>query len=451
MITTAVILDAGKGSKLWPYAQIRSKGMVPVCNKPVLRHLTDALQRIGVNHIIIVGGAHTAGVRNHFRNDANIRVIEDSNPRGPAFSLCAAKEYIDGPFLALNGDTIIFEEDLRALAMSDALPAVLAVPVKGASNDYITCHAEGKTITGFTGHPRGEGGHFCAGFAFAQAHFDLLTCNSGRFTRTQVGMMSPLEGFIEMSLHDHLEDGGEAAAVAAQAPVVDIDKPWHILEADQVMKQAMCSALTKNSLAEGASIHASAEIDGFVQLGEGSSIGRNVLIEGRVIVGRNSKISNGAILRGHVVIGDDCTVRDGCLLDDATVGNRCYVGHGAELSGVIFDKVYLYHYMEINGLIGENVDIGAATVCGSLRFDDGITRHRIKGRLEQEHPAGDACFVGDYCRTGVNAILMPGVKTGVYSIVGAGVNLMQDLEDNTLIYADQTQIKKAWGPEKYGW
>jgi len=26
MITTAVILDAGKDTKLWPYAQIRSKG-----------------------------------------------------------------------------------------------------------------------------------------------------------------------------------------------------------------------------------------------------------------------------------------------------------------------------------------------------------------------------------------------------------------------------------------
>jgi len=46
---------------------------------------------------------------------------------------------------------------------------------------------------------------------------------------------------------------------------------------------------------------------------------------------------------------------------------------------------------------------------------------------------------------------MPGVKTGVYSIVGAGVVLREDLADNTLIYAEQTHVKKAWGPEMYGW
>ena len=141
-IKTAVILDAGKGTKLWPYAQVRSKGMVPICNKPVLRHLTDALQNIGVSEIIIVGGAHAAGAKNHFRNDKNIRVIEDKNPRGPVFSLCTAfanaeaKEYIKDDFIVLNGDTLITESDLKALVNASCLPAVLAAPVRGRSNDY---------------------------------------------------------------------------------------------------------------------------------------------------------------------------------------------------------------------------------------------------------------------------------------------------------------------------
>jgi len=452
MITTAILLDAGKGTKLWPYAQVRSKGMVPICNKPVLRHLVEALKNIGVSDIIIVGGAHVAGVRNHFRNDENVRVIEDKNPKGPVFSLCLAKEYITGDFLALFGDTLVTEQDLRALAETQSLPAVLASPLHGRSNDCITCNVHGDRATGFVGHPRGgDDGHFCAGFAFKPEHFALLEANAGRFTVTQVGMMPPLEGFIEMSLNDYITDGGQVAAVVAKDHTVDIDKPWHILEAEYACKKRLCGALTQNMLAEGASIHPSAVIDGFVQLGEGSVIGRNVLIEGRVIVGKNSKIRNGATIRGDCVVGDDTTIENGCYLDDASVGSRCYIGHGAELGGVIWDKVYLYHYMEISGVVGDNVDFGAATVCGSLRFDDGVTRHRIKGRLEAGHEGQDACFIGDYCRTGVNAILMPGVKTGVYSIVGAGVVLREDLADNTLIYAEQTHVKKAWGPEMYGW
>ena len=60
-------------------------------------------------------------------------------------------------------------------------------------------------------------------------------------------------------------------------------------------------------------------------------------------------------------------------------------------------------------------------------------------------------FLGDYCRTGVNAIFMPGVKVGVYSVVGAGVVLKRDVPDHTLIYTEQTLTEKPWGPEKYGW
>ncbi|MCL2300130.1 MAG: NDP-sugar synthase [Firmicutes bacterium] len=434
MITTAVILDAGKGTKLWPYAQIRSKGMVPICNKPVMRHLVDALKNLGLKEIIIVGGAHAAGARNHFRNDGEVRVIEDKNPKGPVFSLCAAKEYIAGDFLALFGDTLVTEGDLKALAEASSLPAVLASPLHGRSNDCITCNVRGDRATGFVGHPRGDSnGHFSAGFAFKKEHLALLETNAGRFMLTQVGMMPPLEGFIEMSLNDFIADGGEIAAIVTKDHTVDIDKPWHIYEAEMACKQRLFSAFEGNRLAEGASIDSS------------------VILNGRVILGRNSRIRRGAIIHGDCVIGDDTTIENGCYLDDSSVGNRCYIGHGAELGGIIWDKVYLYHYMEINGIVGDNVDFGAATVCGSLRFDDGVTRHRIKGRLEEQHEAQDACFIGDYCRTGVNAILMPGVKTGVYSVVGAGVILREDVPDNTLIYAEQTHVKKAWGPEMYGW
>jgi bifunctional UDP-N-acetylglucosamine pyrophosphorylase/glucosamine-1-phosphate N-acetyltransferase len=415
----------------------------------------DALKNTGVSDIVIVGGAHAAGTKNHFRNDEGVRVIEDRNPKGPVFSLCAAKEYISGDFLVLYGDTLVTEGDLKALVETRHLPAVLASPLHGRSGDHITCNVNGDRATGFVGHPRGgSDGHFCAGFAFAESHMALLEANSGRFTNTQVGMMPPLEGFVEMSLNDYIRDGGQAAAIETKDYTVDIDKPWHILEADHVVKKRLCDALEAhggNILAEGAGIDPGAAINGCVQLGEGSSIGRGAIVNGRVIVGRNSKIRNGAIIHGDCVVGDDTTIENYCYLDDSTVGNRCYIGHGAELGGVIFDKVYLFHYMEISGVVGDNVDFGAATVCGSLRFDDGVTRHRINGRWEEGHQGQDACFVGDYCRTGVNATLMPGVKIGCYSVVGAGVMLNEDVPDRTLVYAEQTLVKKAWGPEKYGW
>lgn len=115
------------------------------------------------------------------------------------------------------------------------------------------------------------------------------------------------------------------------------------------------------------------------------------------------------------------------------------------------DRVYLSHYMEFWGVIGSGVDLGAATVCGNLRFDDGQTTHTVLGRRETPGFAANAVFLGDYCRTGVNAVLLPGVKVGPYSCVGPGVIASEDVPARTLVLAQQILVRKSWGPERYGW
>ncbi len=80
-----------------------------------------------------------------------------------------------------------------------------------------------------------------------------------------------------------------------------------------------------------------------------------------------------------------------------------------------------------------------------------MTIQKVKGRKEFPRDYADSVFIGDYCRTGVNAIIMPGVKIGPYSVIGAGVLLNKDIRDHTLIYTEQTLIERTWGSEKYGW
>jgi bifunctional UDP-N-acetylglucosamine pyrophosphorylase/glucosamine-1-phosphate N-acetyltransferase len=107
--------------------------------------------------------------------------------------------------------------------------------------------------------------------------------------------------------------------------------------------------------------------------------------------------------------------------------------------------------MEIYGIVGENTDIGAATVCGSLRFDDGSTVHNIKGRRETPENFSCAVYIGDNCRTGVNTTFFPGVKTGAYSVIGPASIIAEDVPEGTLVYPKQELVKKNWGFEKYGW
>jgi UDP-N-acetylglucosamine diphosphorylase / glucose-1-phosphate thymidylyltransferase / UDP-N-acetylgalactosamine diphosphorylase / glucosamine-1-phosphate N-acetyltransferase / galactosamine-1-phosphate N-acetyltransferase len=453
---TAVILSAGMGTKIWPYAEIRSKVMIPVSNKPIISYTVDILCELQFDNIIIVSGKFNEGIRNYFRNYANISVITDMSDRGTAFSLLSAKEFVrTDEFCVFYGDTILSKNDIETLTGSfdkNQCPTVLASHSDEKSGNYIGCTMEEGALAGIMGHAREGCTHFVCAYALKKDFFNILAYNSCRFTNTQVGMMSPMEGYLEMSLVDYMDSGNQVMAVVAQDKAIDIDKPWHILMANEYTNRMLCDLLTGHELSTGSKIDASASIKGYVRLGENSVIGKNVIIEGNIIVGDNTVIENGAILKGNNVIGNHCYVGNYCYIEqNSTIGHHCVVNHCAELSGIIMNKVYLYHYMEFYGIIGENTDLGAATVCGTLRFDDGVTTHFTKGRREIPISYDDATYLGDYCRTGVNAIIMPGTKVGVYSVVGSGVILAEDVPNNTLIYCEQKLVQKKWGHEKYGW
>ena len=56
-----------------------------------------------------------------------------------------------------------------------------------------------------------------------------------------------------------------------------------------------------------------------------------------------------------------------------------------------------------------------------------------------------------FAGTGVNAIIMPGRRIGVYSLVGPGVVLYDDLPDRQVLTVKQELTMRPWGPERYGW
>lgn len=479
---TAVILAAGEGSRIWPYAEIRPKVMIPIANKPIIAHLTDMLAELGFEHIVIVGGRRSEQITHFYTlknptSTCKISVINaGTGPRGTAFSLsAAAKEIQEDRFLVLYGDTLLEKEDIVRLMTSlhsdsSNVSALVSTLAGETPQNWICCRlrkcsdnlkfeqngtvdpSADLEVESIMGHPRGDFTHrFCA-FAFHKSFLRYAAANSGLFTNVQVGMMPPMEGHLEMSLADWMADGNSISAIETQGFFIDIDKPWHILQANELLVSKLCGKLQHHELAEGAWIDDSAVVNGFVQLGPNSRIGKNVIIEGNLIVGSNTTIENGAILQGNHIIGNDSYIGNYCYLSsNSTVGNQCVINHCAELDGVIMNKVYLYHYMEFYGIIGNCTDLGAATVCGTLRFDDGNTSHVIKGRRETPRNHSNATYLGDYARTGVNAILMPGVKVGVFSVVGPGVLLQEDVPNQTMISLKQQLVTRAWGPERYGW
>jgi NDP-sugar pyrophosphorylase family protein len=451
---TAYILCAGTGARIAPFGECRPKTLLPIANRPVVDYLCDGLQAAGIDRIVIAAGPGESDIRKQVSGRDSVSVVPVGQTTGTAMSLLAALSD-DDPALVLYGDVLLGDADVQAIAaaLSPDRAALLLAPLKpGDSRDWITASTAEGRVSEIVGHPREGVCNRIAGFALPANFRSWLTACPTYFPSVEVGMMPPAEHHLEAAVETYRAAGHPVTAVQTTLPSIDLDKPWHIMEANHFVAEAACGALTANELADGASIHETAFIDGFVRLGKNSRIGRNVIIRGNLIVGDNTEIDAGAIINGNAVVGNSCFVGNACFIEGGSVvGDSCVVSHAAELAGVIFRGVYLYHYMEIYGVVGERTDIGAGTVCGSLRFDDGPTVHKVQGRRELPRNFSNATFIGDYCRTGVNATIMPGKKIGPYSLVGAGVLLETDVPPRTGVRAQQSQERFTWGPERYGW
>ncbi len=74
-LATAIILAAGKGSKIWPYATIRPKPLIPVSNKPIISFLVDQLRSVGVDLNSIAACEHYQQYANYFRHHPYVEII----------------------------------------------------------------------------------------------------------------------------------------------------------------------------------------------------------------------------------------------------------------------------------------------------------------------------------------------------------------------------------------
>lgn len=457
-----VILAAGQGTKFWPYNEVRNKCTTRVANRPAVRWLAENLLAAGADGLVVVVGHLAQSVRGALHGlDAPVAFVEAPPTEGTALgALRAADAASDDELIIAYGDVVTSADNLRAVVArgrgADAV-AVLAVPLEvagGPGRDWITLRVRGDEVVEVFGHSRRSSDPVMGGVVHLRMGRDggLLRGNPGLVSNVDVGAMPPVEADLAASLQLLIESGGALAAVSGDSVWCDLDKPWHILRANEIWVRHLLGSFDEDVIPAGCAIDDSAEISGRLVLAPGVKIGRRVCIDGGAIIGERSELTNGAIVEGPIHIGRDCRIRHYCQLEASALGDESVVSHAAEFcGGVAFERAYLYHYMEIAGVVGASVDFGAATVCGTLRFDDGATVHRVKGRPEVPSVGANCAYFGDYSRTGVGAIIMPGVKTGAYSLVGPGVILAEDLPSRQAVFAQQEHRFVDWGPERYGW
>ena len=451
-----IILAAGKGTKMFPYDEVGSKVLRKAAGEPILEYMLRSLRGFtqAPIHVVTLRRYYGAVARCCAAVEGiSVHGMEQSG--GSADSLLAGLSHAEGKdVLVLYGDTWIEPGDLRRIYEQEG-PAALVYPLeRERAADWICATLSDGRLKEIGAHHRGgRMTHRLAAWALPAGFAAQLEMTPEYFPNMKVGEGAPCERYVEAAVAAALPTLS-VAAVEGTGAYFDVDKPWHLLQLNEFLVHRRCGQLTEHVLGEGSAISPLASVNGFVQLGKNSYLGERVRVDGNLIVGDNTVIDNGAIFAGDAVVGSNTRIANYCqIYDGCSIGDGCIMEHASELiGGMLQDRVYLYHFCEFYGMIGCCTDIGAGTLCGTLRFDDNETVQRTKGRIDTVCGGfGDAIYLGDYCRTGVGALLMPGSRIGSYSVVGAGVLTKGTLPHRTCVLQEQHQITKPWGEEKYGW
>jgi len=117
-VKKAVILAAGRGTRMQGLTDDRPKPMLPVRGKPILEHLLDGLRAAGFTRALLVTGYRRELIEEHFRNyplELHYRVQEPVDGTGSALLL--AREFAAGDaFLMSFGDILAGADDYLGLA-----------------------------------------------------------------------------------------------------------------------------------------------------------------------------------------------------------------------------------------------------------------------------------------------------------------------------------------------
>lgn len=138
-IRKAVILSAGKGSRLLPLTENRPKCLLDCAGKSLLEWQLDALFAGGIEEAVIVTGFRSDLVDALVaaRTDGRVRTLYNPfyHVADNTGSVWMARAEMREDFLILNGDTLIGPDIVRRLIAGASAPITVTVDEKPAYDD----------------------------------------------------------------------------------------------------------------------------------------------------------------------------------------------------------------------------------------------------------------------------------------------------------------------------
>ena len=379
----AVVLVAGKGTRMEPLTSGCPKVMLQVANKPILEHILNSAIDAGIEDFVFITGYLEEQIREYFGDGSkwgvNIEYIKQKGQLGTANAIGCARGHVDGAFLVLNGDMLIGQEDLKSL-VSRTEEAVICVKEVDNPSDFGVLETEHSRVVRIIEKPKNPPTNLAnAGiYLFRQSIFDFID-------RTQVSVRNEFE--ITDSIQMLIDSGATVGYSSLESRWIDIGYPWDLLKANEY--------LLKNL---------KGKCEGFVE--------PNATIKGEVVIGEGTLIRNGSYIEGPVIIGENCDIGPNCFIRPSTaIGNHVRVGNAVEIKNtIIMEKTHVGHLSYVgDSIIGHRCNFGAGTKVANLRHDGKNIKVMIKGKILDSGRRKLGVIMGDDVHTGINTSINIGV------------------------------------------
>ncbi len=427
----AIILAAGQGTRM---KSEMHKVLHPIAGKPMLHHLLDTVDSIGVERTVVVVGARREQIEASVEG-RKVAIAVQSDQLGTGHAVAQAHDALKGfagDVLILYGDVPMVSADTmrdmiyRLNNGSDPRAVVLGFRPEDAG-------AYGRIIA----DEQGEIEKMVEYKDASDAERKVNLCNSGLMAARSTDLFILLDQISndnaagEYYLPDivmlpgqksaviEVDDPAEVAGVNSRAELAAVENAWQIRRRAQAM-------------ADGVTLVA----PDTVWFASDTQLASDVVIEPNVIFGPGVSIGSGSTIFGHshiegATIGSNAKVgpfarlRPGSVMEEGSkIGNfvemkKTRLGKGAKANHL----TYLG-----DAEIGEGANIGAGTI--TCNYD---------GYFKYKTVIGKGAFIGS------NSALVAPVTVGEGAIVGAGATLTKDVasDDLALVRAEQT-VKIGW-------
>ncbi len=247
---------------------------------------------------------------------------------------------------------------------------------------------------------------------FVKFVFDYFS-SVGMLRKVYAKSFSDNDDLYEVALTNMMNGGERFRMLEFDKRWITIKYPWHVLD-------VMNFFLSK--------------IKG-QQISKDTQIANSAVIKGDVVIESGVKIFENAVISGPAYIGKNCVIGNNALVRESMLGDDVVVGYCTEIVRTyIYGNVWTHKNYIGDSIVESNVSFGSNTVTGNLRLDEGEIFVKVKGEKINSKLRKLGAIVGSDTRFGVGVMIMPGVKIGAGSMVGAGIVLDYDIDRNSYVY-----------------